>query len=113
MRKKILLFLIPVFLMAGCENTQDEQDVGQVENLVIETIEPNTTGKITVYVDGIADFEYAGEIKIKNVPETCKDCLLHSYSVGCRVKRKPFEGYKAARPDWCPIEVKENDEQEK
>ncbi len=66
MRKKILLFLIPVFLMAGCENTQDEQDVGQVENLVIETIEPNTTGKITVYVDGIADFEYAGEIKIKN-----------------------------------------------
>lgn len=66
MRKKILLFLIPVFLMDGCENTQDEQDVGQVENLVIETIEPNTTGKITVYVDGIADFEYAGEIKIKN-----------------------------------------------
>lgn len=66
MRKKILLFLIPVFLMAGCENTQDEQDVEQVENLVIETIEPNTTGKITVYVDGIADFEYAGEIKIKN-----------------------------------------------
>lgn len=66
MRKKILLFLIPVFLMAGCENTQDEQDVGQAENLVIETIEPNTTGKITVYVDGIADFEYAGEIKIKN-----------------------------------------------
>lgn len=66
MRKKILLFLIPVFLMAGCENTKDEPDVGQVENLVIETIEPNTTGKITVYVDGIADFEYAGEIKIKN-----------------------------------------------
>lgn len=66
MRKKILLFLIPVFLMAGCENTQDEPDVGQVENLVIETIEPNTTGKITVYVDGIADFEYAGQIKIKN-----------------------------------------------
>lgn len=54
-----------------------------------------------------------GVIKIKNVPETCKDCLLHSYYVGCRVKRKPFEGYKAARPDWCPIEVKENDEQEK
>lgn len=66
MRKKILLVLIPVFLMAGCENTQDEHDIGQVENLVIETIEPNTTGRVTVYVDGIADFEYAGEIKIKN-----------------------------------------------
>lgn len=66
MRKKILLVLIPVFLMSGCKNTQDEPDVGQVENLVIETIEPNTTGRVTVYVDGIADFEYAGEIKIKN-----------------------------------------------
>jgi len=66
MRKKILLVLIPVFLMAGCENTQDEHDIGQVENLVIETIEPNTTGRVTVYVDGIADFEYSGEVTIKN-----------------------------------------------
>lgn len=66
MRKKILLVLIPVFLMSGCKNTQDEPDVGQVENLVIETIEPNTTGRVMVYVDGIADFEYAGEIEIKN-----------------------------------------------
>ena len=66
MRKKCFLVLIPAFLMFGCKNTQDEHDIGQVENLVIETIEPNTTGRVTVYVDGIADFEYAGEIKIKN-----------------------------------------------
>lgn len=33
---------------------------------MIKTIEPNTTGKVTVYVDGIADFEYSGEINIKN-----------------------------------------------
>lgn len=66
MRKKCFLVLIPAFLMFGCESKNVEPDVGQVENLVIKTIEPNTTGKVTVYVDGIADFEYAGEIKIKN-----------------------------------------------
>jgi len=54
-----------------------------------------------------------GFIKIKNIPETCKDCSFHSYTFGCMVKRKVFEGYKATRPDWCPIEVNENDEQEK
>ena len=62
MRKMCFLVLIPAFLMFGCES----KDVGQVENLVIETIEPNTTGKVTVYVYGIADFEYSGEINIKN-----------------------------------------------
>lgn len=66
MRKKCFLVLIPAFLMFGCESKKVEPDVGQVENLVIETIEPNTTGKVTVYVDGIADFEYSGEINIKN-----------------------------------------------
>ena len=66
MRKKCFLVLIPAFLMFGCESKKVEPDVGRVENLVIETIEPNTTGKVTVYVDGIADFEYSGEINIKN-----------------------------------------------
>lgn len=66
MRKKCFLVLIPAFLMFGCESKNVEPDVGQVENLVIKTIEPNTTGKVTVYVDGIADFEYSGEINIKN-----------------------------------------------
>lgn len=46
-----------------------------------------------------------GIIKLNQIPETCKDCPFHTYSSGCRVKRKAFEGFKAARPDWCPIEV--------
>ena len=46
-----------------------------------------------------------GIIKIKNIPETCKDCFLHSYSIGRRYKKKEFEGFKTTRPDWCPIEI--------
>lgn len=46
-----------------------------------------------------------GIIKIKNIPETCKDCFLHSYSIGCRYKKREFEGFKTTRPDWCPIEI--------
>lgn len=46
-----------------------------------------------------------GKIKLNKIPETCKDCPFHSYTSGCRVKRKAFEGFKAARPDWCPIEI--------
>lgn len=45
-----------------------------------------------------------GIIKIKNVPETCSDCFLHTYAIGCRCKKKSFEGYKSTRPEWCPIE---------
>lgn len=48
-----------------------------------------------------------GVIKIKNIPETCKDCFLHSYAVGCRYKKKKFEGFKTTRPNWCPIEIME------
>ena len=45
-----------------------------------------------------------GIIKIKNVPVTCKDCFLYSYDVGCRYKKRKFEGFKATRANWCPIE---------
>lgn len=50
-----------------------------------------------------------GTIKLNQIPETCKDCQLHTYSSGCMLKKRPYEGFKAARPDWCPIEVKESD----
>lgn len=49
-----------------------------------------------------------GIIKLNRIPEACKDCPFHSYAFGCRVKMKPFEGYKATRPDWCPI-IKTNE----
>lgn len=51
-----------------------------------------------------------GIIKLNQIPETCKDCQFHSYTSGCMLKRKVFEGFKAARPDWCQIEVEKNDE---
>lgn len=51
-----------------------------------------------------------GIIKIRNVPETCSDCFLHSYAIGCRCKKKLFEGYKTTRPDWCPIETKKKED---
>lgn len=44
-----------------------------------------------------------GIIRIKPIPETCSDCSMHSYALGCRYKKKKYEGYKAARPDWYPI----------
>ena len=59
------------------------------------------------------EIDMQGTIKIKNVPETCKDCQFHSYTSGCMLKKRTYEGFKATRPDWCPIEVNENDEQEK
>ena len=46
-----------------------------------------------------------GIIKIKNIQETCRDCFLNSYSIGCRCNKKKFEGFKTARPDWYPIEI--------
>ena len=45
--------------------------------------------------------------------ETYKDCPFNTYSPGCMLKKRTYEGFKATRPDWCPIEVNENDEQEK
>lgn len=49
-----------------------------------------------------------GIIKLNQIPETCKDCPFHSYASGCMLKRRVFEGFKAARPDWCPI-IKTNE----
>lgn len=46
-----------------------------------------------------------GIIKLNQIPETCKDCPFHTYSSGCMLKRRTYEGFKAARPDWCPIEI--------
>lgn len=45
-----------------------------------------------------------GIIKIETIPETCNDCFLHSYAIGCRCRKKKYEGYKTTRPEWCPIE---------
>lgn len=49
-----------------------------------------------------------GIIKLNQIPETCKDCPIHTYSSGCMLKRRTYEGFKAARPDWCPI-IKTNE----
>jgi len=49
-----------------------------------------------------------GIIKLNQIPETCKDCPFHSYSSGCRVERKAFEGFKVTRPAWCPL-IKTNE----
>lgn len=46
-----------------------------------------------------------GIIKLNQIPETCKDCQFHSYTSGCRVKRRTYDGFKVTRPDWCPIEI--------
>lgn len=35
-----------------------------------------------------------GIIKIETIPETCNDCFLHSYAIGCRCRKKKYEGYK-------------------
>ena len=49
-----------------------------------------------------------GIIKLNQIPGTCRDCEFHSYSSGCMLKRKVFEGFKVTRPDWCPI-IKTNE----
>ena len=55
------------------------------------------------------EIDMQGTIKIKNVLETCKDCQFHSYTSGCMLKKRTYEGFKATGPDWCPIEVEDGD----
>lgn len=38
------------------------------------------------------EIDMQGTIKIKNVPETCKDCQFHSYTSGCMLKKKNIRG---------------------
>ena len=50
-----------------------------------------------------------GIIKLNQIPETCKDCPFHSYASGCMLKRKVFEGFKAARPELYREDIKTNE----
>lgn len=34
-----------------------------------------------------------GIIKLNQIPETCKDCPLHTYSSGCMLKRRTFRAF--------------------
>ena len=42
--------------------------------------------------------------KLKQSQKHVVTVFLHSYAIGCRCKKKSFEGYKSTRPEWCPIE---------
>ena len=58
--KRCGILLILLLLLTGCKQSNEPAD------LVITIPEPCTTGTLTVYGAGVKEFQYAGEIDIRN-----------------------------------------------